>query len=231
MALKRVEEIEAGTCGQVPALTMPAIFPYVLPFFFFALITYLGPLLDLPAVVAYPLKTVLVGASLIFFWRRFHGEIRWQMDWPAVAGGILVFLVWILAEGHYPQLAGQAGRTPFSFESHHTFFFYVLFRLLGAAVVVPIMEELFWRSFALRFLIDSGFKKIALGRFTWFSFLTVSLAFGFEHHRWLPGIAAGLVYALLLYRSKNLFSPILSHALTNLLLGLYVLKTGQWGFW
>ena len=108
---------------------------------------------------------------------------------------------------------------------------FLAFRLAGAAIVIPLAEELFWRSFALRFLEKSAFKSIPLGQFSWFSFILVSLAFGLEHHRWLPGIIAGLAYAGLLYRTKNLFSPILSHAVTNLLLGVYVLSTGRWEFW
>jgi uncharacterized protein len=107
----------------------------------------------------------------------------------------------------------------------------IFFRMFGAVLVVPVMEEIFWRSFALRVLIDHDFKKVPVGRFTWFSFIAVSVAFGFAHHQWLPGIIAGLVYAAVLYRTKNLFSPILSHAVTNLLLGLYVLWSGEWHYW
>jgi hypothetical protein len=92
------------------------------------------------------------------------------------------------------------------------------------------MEELFWRSFALRFVIDSKIRSVQLGTFTWFSFILVSLAFGFEHHRWLPGILAGMAYAALLYRTRNLFSPILAHAVTNFLLSIYVFGTAQWQY-
>jgi hypothetical protein len=93
------------------------------------------------------------------------------------------------------------------------------------------MEELFWRSFLLRYAITSDFKSIPLGQFSWFSFIAISLLFGLEHHRWLVGIVAGMVYAGLLYRRKNLFDPIVSHAITNLLLGIYVVVTGKWSFW
>jgi CAAX prenyl protease-like protein len=103
--------------------------------------------------------------------------------------------------------------------------------LIGATLIIPVVEELFWRSFALRFLIKPDFKSVTLGQFTWFSFLVVSIAFGFEHHRWLPGIVAGMVYAGVLYRSRNLFSPIQAHATTNFLLGIYVIATKQWHFW
>ncbi|MCP3954146.1 MAG: CAAX prenyl protease-related protein, partial [Desulfobacterales bacterium] len=96
---------------------------------------------------------------------------------------------------------------------------------------VAVIEELFWRTFALIFLINKNFIKIKLGTFFLFSFVFVSISLVFERYRWLPGIIAGFVYALCYYRTKNLFSPILSHAVTNILLGVYVLWSGQWSFW
>ena len=94
-----------------------------------------------------------------------------------------------------------------------------------------MIEEIFWRAFVMRFLIASQFKRIPLGQFTWYAFTLTAVAFGFEHHRWLPGILAGAAYGALLCRTRNLFSPIQAHAVTNLLLGLYVIYTEQWSFW
>jgi uncharacterized protein len=204
--------------------------PYVLPFALFALCTYLPALLSIPLAVAYPAKTILVAATLAWFWRSFGSEIRLQMDLPAVAAGIVVFLIWVGLEGLYPQI-GTAGAHAANQVEVYGVIWFLAFRLIGAALVVPVMEELFWRSFAMRFLIDFDFRKVPLGQFTWFSFIAVSVAFGFEHHQWLPGIIAGVVYAAVLYRSKNLFSPILAHGVTNLLLGIYVMQTGRWEFW
>lgn len=138
--------------------------------------------------------------------------------------------MWVLPEGFYPQL-GHSEFNPYESGSNVVAYVLIAFRLVGAALVVPLMEELFWRSFVLRFAIKTGFKSRPLGHFTWFSFVFTALLFGFEHHRWLVGIAAGVVYAGLLYRSKNPFDPILSHAITNLLLGIYVVATHQWSFW
>ncbi len=106
-----------------------------------------------------------------------------------------------------------------------------VFRFLGAVIVVPIVEELFWRSFALRWIIDENFTTVPIGAFTWFSFLVIVLGFGFEHHRWLVGLAAGVIYNGLLYYKKDLSACVLAHAVTNLLLGVYVLLTQQWNFW
>ena len=129
-----------------------------------------------------------------------------------------------------PQM-GHSEFNPYEYASGYWINLLIAVRLTGAALVVPIMEELFWRSFALRYAITSEFRSIPLGRFSWFSFIFISILFGLEHHRWLVGIAAGMIYAGVLYKEKNLFAPILSHALTNLLLGVYVLYTRQWSFW
>jgi hypothetical protein len=207
------------------------VIPYVLPFVLFALLTYLGPALDLSPLVIYPIKTALVGALLAVFWKKYRKEIVFTLDGYALLGGVLVFAVWVGLEGMYPQLGGaKEGFDPTSL-SVGSFAFFVSVRMLGAALVVPLMEELFWRSFAMRFLIETRFTSIPLGMFSAFSFGAVALAFGFEHARWLPGIIAGLVYAGLLCRTRNLFSPILSHAVTNALLGIYVLATGSWAYW
>jgi len=205
--------------------------PYLLPFGVFALLTYAGPLLDVPKLYTYPIKTVAVAGMLAFYFNHYREELRPCFSLSALIAGILVFLLWVLSEGLYPQFSQPSVFDPFEEISGPTVYLFIGFRLAGAVLVVPVMEELFWRSFALRYLINPKFKFIPLGQFSWFSFIVVSIAFGFEHYRWLPGIAAGMVYAGLLYREKNLFAPILAHAVTNLLLGIYVLATEQWAFW
>ena len=158
---------------------------------------------------------------------RYRNEIRVAFEWSAALSGILVFVLWVSLDGLYPHLGTATDQSYAAGASAYG----IAIRLIGASLVVPVAEEVFWRSFALRFLIRSDFKAVPLGQFTWFSFVFVSLAFGFEHHRWLVGIIAGMVYAALLYRSRNLFSPILSHAVTNALLGVYVIMTGKYYFW
>jgi len=191
---------------------------------------YTVPLLNTSQLPVYPIKTILIAASLIYFWNVYKQEIRFSFSWLAVISGAFVFFIWILSEGLYPQI-GHSQFNPHKQASGYGVYFVIAFRLIGASLIVPIVEELFWRSFALRFVIKSDFKSIPLGKFSWFSFILVSLLFGFEHHRWLVGIFAGMVYAGVLYRRKNLFVSILSHAITNFLLGLYVLSTHQWSFW
>jgi hypothetical protein len=107
----------------------------------------------------------------------------------------------------------------------------IFFRFFGAALVVPIMEELFWRSFLLRYIINSDFMSVRVGTYTLFSFLVGSGLFGLEHTLVLAGIMAGIAYSLLLYWTKSIYQCVLSHAVTNFVLGIYVLQTGYWQFW
>ncbi len=123
------------------------------------------------------------------------------------------------------QQAADAQRAPW------VVFLLIFFRFLGAVIVVPIFEELFWRSFALRWIIDENFSAVPIGTISWFSASAVIVAFGFEHHRWLAGIFAGILYHALLYYKKDLSACVIAHATTNLLLGIYVLLTQQWSFW
>ena len=204
--------------------------PYIVPFALFAVCTYTASLFDTLQLLVNPVKTILVAASLIYFWNAYKQEIRFSFSWLAVISGVFVFFIWVLPEGLYPQI-GYSQFNPYEYASGYGVCLLIAFRMIGASLIVPLMEELFWRSFALRFAIRSEFKSVALGNFSWFSFILISLLFGFEHHRWLVGILAGMVYAGILYRRKNLFDPILSHATSNFLLGLYVLSTHQWSFW
>jgi CAAX prenyl protease-like protein len=206
-----------------------AYLPYIVPFLAFVIGTYGGMLLPVDPYVLYPIKTLAVGA-ILWYYRKAYTEIQINFSWLAVGVGILTFVVWVVPEGWYPQI-GSSQFDPFATGGGWQAYVLIGFRLLGAVIVVPVFEELFWRSFALRWLINEDFTSVPIGKFTWFSCLIVILGFGFEHHRWLVGLVAGVAYHGLLYYKKDLFSCIVAHAVTNLLLGIYVLVTQQWTFW
>jgi CAAX prenyl protease-like protein len=109
----------------------------------------------------------------------------------------------------------------------------IAFRFLRLVVVVPLVEEVFWRGFALRYFISERFYAVPMGAFSWFSFAVVTIAFGLSHSwaDWIAALMTGALYNWVAYRTKSLTSCILAHAITNLLLGLWIMKTRQWGFW
>ena len=210
--------------------------PYVLPFALFLLLT--GPVQFFPALspFLYIAKTIIVGV-LLWFWRHeYAADISHGLsfrEWlTAFFCGLLALVIWIVPEGYLFQLDQNSGFDPYALGGSKAAAIGLIgVRLIGAAVVVPVMEELFWRSFLMRYLINPNFRSVPVGAFTWFSFMGVAIIFGLEHHRIVVGIIVGLLYGFLLIRQKKLKGVILAHGVTNLGLGIYVLLTGSWMFW
>lgn len=189
--------------------------------------------LSAPEHWIYPAQTFICGASLLYFWREYQIG-RPRKVWVAVAIGLVVFVVWIAPQqilGFAPRLSGF---DPSVFaETPPTYWAVVSVRFLRLVIVVPLIEEIFWRGFLLRYLINEKFTSIALGTFSWFSFTAVTIAFGFAHSRadWTAALVCGGLYNFVAYRTRDLASCVIAHALTNLLLGLWIMQTRQWGFW
>lgn len=184
----------------------------------------------------YPLKVVSV-ASLLIGFRKQYPEIAFrQLLIPlqvvvSLGIGVAVFVVWIQMDFNLNPLGAEQGFNPLLFDSQVERTVMIIIRLAGAVLIVPVMEELFWRSFLIRYLVDSDFSKVPIGAATWPSFIISSLLFGLEHNLFFAGVMAGIAYNLLLYYTRSIAHCILAHALTNLLLGIYVLFTRQWHFW
>ncbi len=184
--------------------------------------------------VLYPLKALAAAAILLFFRSdyyeiKLHDFSKLRDSTISVFVGLALFVAWINLD--YPFGAAGKGFNPTIIKSGFAMWLIIAIRLTGAAVIVPIMEELFWRSFLIRYIIRQDFERVPIGAFTWGSFLVCSILFGLEHQLIIAGIVAGIIYNLLLYYTKSISQCILSHAVTNLALGIYVLSTGQWRFW
>lgn len=185
----------------------------------------------------YPIKTAAVLGLLIYFWPQYR-ELNNNMingvgeAILAIAIGLLVYAAWVRMDWSWARQGdgSAAGYEPFRSGTEMGMILAGI-RVFGASVVVPIMEELFWRSFLIRYLISSKFESVALGTFTIFSFAATVVLFGLEHDLWLAGMMAGVAYTGLLYYTKRLWPCILAHAVTNLALGIHVLMTGEWRWW
>lgn len=213
---------------MLPALLHPAL-PYVLPFAVFLILTELARWVPNSLVWIYPLKTVVAGGLLLWF-RKTYSEIHNDFSWLAVAVGVVVLLLWLPLYGGYLLLSEPEIVNPYELAGTWAVP-WIAVRLLGSSIIVPIMEELFWRSFLLRYLVNPDFRQVPLGTFTPSALAISVVLFGIEHNQWVAGMIAGLLYTLLLFRTKSLFSCIVAHAVTNLLLGVYVLVTQQWQYW
>lgn len=180
--------------------------------------------------ITYCLRTIAVGYILIRC-RSLYTELsRWRLDGTSVLIGVVIFLLWIGLEGFYPVFSSaDFHHNPTIFDTA-AFGFLILLRFAGSVLVAPLIEELFCRSFLMRYAIDARWQDVPIGAYTLGSFAIVTLFFGFSHFRWLPGILTAVLLNLLLYRTKNLSSCVVAHATANLLLLVYVVYTGEWGF-
>ncbi len=178
----------------------------------------------------YPLR---VFTPLIPLWifRSYYRDPRWSRSWTPVGLGTIVFVVWVALE----PVADPATATaiPDALEQMHWAVagFWLAARILGSSIVVPIAEELAFRGYLLRRLIDADFTAVSPRQFTVASFLISSGVFGLLHGRWLAGIFAGMIYALAQYRHGQIGDAIVAHATTNGLLAAYVVIFGHWVFW
>jgi CAAX prenyl protease-like protein len=181
----------------------------------------------------YPAQTILCGTVIIWFWREYHLQ-RPQRASIGIAIGVLVFVLWISPQAFLGYSPRSTGFDPTIFSNQTSLYWVtVIFRFLRLVLVVPLLEEIFWRGFLLRFLVNENFDEVPFGSFSWLSFTIVALAFGFSHPRadWPAAMVTGMLYNGVAYRTKSLSTCVLTHAVTNLLLGLWIMKTGQWGFW
>lgn len=180
------------------------------------------------------LAKTLVGAWLVWSIWPAVLEMRWTLSWEAVVVGIAVFAMWVGLDGLYPKL-GKAGAP---WNAHVQFgqgsalaWMFIVVRLLGSSLVVPPLEEVFYRSFLYRYIVKVDFQAVPLGTFHWTAFLATSAVFGLEHYQWLAGILCGFAYQGLVCWKGRLGDAMTAHALTNLLLGLWVVFRGAWQFW
>jgi len=189
--------------------------------------------LSAPEHWIYPGQTFLCAAAVFWFWRDYDFLVP-RKAWLALLIGIVVWVVWIAPQqflgfelrtvGFDPEVLGKGSGS---------YWATVILRFFRLVLVVPLVEEIFWRGFLLRYLIRETFTEITVGAFSWLSFVVVTVAFGFTHSRadWIPALICGALYNLVAYQTRSLASCVLAHATTNLLLGLWIMQTRQWGFW
>lgn len=205
-----------------------------------------------PDQLFYPLQTLFTAAALVFFWR--HYELKW--DSKKVGIGVIAGLIgigfWLLPttlydhlgmtgkpESFFEKLTGLAPRKdgfdPFVFESAFASYFSLTMRLLRAIVIVALIEEIFWRGFLMRFLLDmdGDYWKQPFGKACRLSFFVVTFAFVLAHGPldWAGALVYGsLTYAITVW-TKNLLAVVVMHGVANATMAWYSLYYGKLGLW
>ena len=184
----------------------------------------------------YGLNLLLVG-GLLAAWRREYGELARQ-NLPRVGElalsvlvGLAVFGLWIHLDAPWMQIGqSTASFVPVDAQGRLQWPL-IAVRWAGAALLVPVMEELFWRSFLMRWLQAPVFEGVDPQRVGAKAVILSTFVFMLAHPLWLAAIVAGLAYALLYRQTGKLWTAVLAHAVTNGVLGIWVVQTGQWQFW
>lgn len=213
--------------------------PYVAPFAVFILFLALQDIVPLPQAAEFAMRIVILTAVIWFFSR---GVLDFRMTRPlgTIALGIGVFVIWVAPDYLIPgyrdhwlfhnsivgavrsSLRGGSVEDPLT----------LTLRSIRAIVIVPIVEELFWRGWLMRWIIKPDFRQVPLGTYDAKAFWLVALLFAAEHGPyWDVGLAAGIIYNWWMVRTKSLGDLIWAHAITNAALCAYVLYTHKWEFW
>ena len=213
--------------------------PYVVPFVVFLVFLALQKVNPLPAVVEGPLRLILLSGVLYVFSKRVI-DLHATALAPSTLIGIAVFVIWILPDVLFPQYRQHwlfqnavTGRLTSSLATPDRLDPIVLgSRILRAVVLVPIIEELFWRAWLMRWLISPKFDRVRLGSYQAQSFWITALMFAAEHGPfWDVGLIAGIAYNWWMVRTRSLGDCILAHAVTNACLCGYVFATHRWEYW
>lgn len=185
----------------------------------------------------YGITVLVVGASLAFFWRKYT-ELH-KGTWLSLSEfalsvivGLVVWALWINLDHPWLMMSveDKVSFTPVD-ANGDLIWPLIVVRLIGAALLVPVMEELFWRSFLMRWVDKPEFESVDPKTVTLKAIVLSTFVFMLVHTLWFAAILAGLAYAWLYRRTGKLWAPIVAHAVTNGVLGVWVVIMGAWEFW
>jgi exosortase E/protease (VPEID-CTERM system) len=225
----------AGSVGQAPLALAAArenhTAAYLAPF-----LSILATALIVGAATGrfewlYPVKFLVV-AAMFWILRRSYAAIDWRWGWFGPLAGALVFIVW-LASDHFILHVSRAPMPPeLTTAPGWSRWTWIVFRVAGSVITVPIAEELAFRGFVLRRLQSADFESVAFQRVSWGALLASSLLFGALHgRRWIAGIVAGLIFGLVAMRRNRLGEAVAAHVVANALIAGYVLFLHDWSLW
>ena len=227
------DEAAKGSHLRDPAL------PYVIPFVLFVAFLALDRYLPFSPETNYAVRFLVVFTVLALF----SGQViipHFSNFRGSAAVGVALFAIWVAPDVLWPAYReswlftnGIVGSPKSSLpEGAKASLTYIIFRVLSSVVNVPVLEELFWRGWFMRWLVSRDFLKVPLGTYTAQSFWLVAVLFASEHGSyWDVGLIAGIVFNWWMMRTKSLADCILAHAVTNACLAGYVLIRGEWQYW
>ncbi len=214
--------------------------PYVVPFAAFMALLALEQQLPIGPRLSALIRVAIPAALLLVFARRVE-SLKPTRILASIGVGILIFLVWIAPDALIPGYRSSwlfqnavVGQVQSSVPAEaRTDPIFLLLRTLRGVLIVPVVEELFWRGWLPRWIDRmEDFTSVPLGTFTTLSFWATASLFAVEHGSfWDVGLAAGVGYNLWMRKTRSLGDVIVAHGVTNGCLAIWVLASGQWQYW
>ncbi len=230
-------EPDAGAAAAPPPAGTAA---YVGPFAVFVAWLALDHYVPLANPAKEVVRDLVVLAGIVGFARRLlPAALRPTRPLASVALGLAVCALWVAPDllvpgwrGHWLFQNAVTGALKTSIPPGELTPLMLALRTARAALLVPVLEELFWRGWMPRWLQDQQFERVPLGRYTPLAFWGTAVLFAAEHGPyWEVGLLCGIIYNGWMWRTRTLGDLVLVHATTNLALSLFVIATGRWTFW
>ncbi|MEO8152739.1 MAG: CAAX prenyl protease-related protein [Rhizobacter sp.] len=186
----------------------------------------------------YPLQAGASALALVVLWHHYgelrddrRAAVRFRHAALSVGVGLAVFALWVSLTEPWMRMGEPAASfVPVQADGELQWGLIGL-RLAGAVLVVPLMEELFWRSFLMRWIDRRDFLSVSPRQASLYALLASSAVFALAHDLWLAGFIAGLAFGALYRYTGQIWHAVTAHLVANLALGVWVIHQRAWGFW
>jgi CAAX prenyl protease-like protein len=191
-------------------------------------------------------RVVLMSIALAWFGKEILRQFPFAVDRWGWLVGVVGAVIWIavcglnlerralslsgLPEDWLPQ---REGVNPFeTYPPGMVLIGFLVFRFVLLVVCVPVAEELFLRGFVMRAFEVENWPELPLSQIGRTG-LIMGTVYGIATH---PGemVAAAIWFSLvswLMVKTGKFWNCVIAHAVTNLILGIYVCLAGQWHLW
>lgn len=191
-------------------------------------------------------RTIAMGLLIIVFWRLYLKDFSFQVDHWGLIAGTIGGAVWIglcaigieskllTLLGQSPNLLGErSGVNPWEvYADVGTRNLFLCFRFALLVITIPIAEELFLRGFFMRYIDSTNWQELKLSDIGTTGLVAGTVYAMASHPSEILAAATWFsLITLLMVRTNKFWNCVLAHAVTNLILGIYLCMTGNWHLW
>lgn len=217
----RAPAIAAVPQQPLPPLRQDPVAARILPFAVFMLTAVVVPAISENPAMFYPLRVILLAGAVALVWPALR-RIAWRISPLAWAAGAAIGAMWVAI----PVPSSEAP-PPYGALAGGMVGLWFVFRGIGTVVLVPLVEELFFRDYLETRLRGAAVDAPAP---LWRSAVAIAITaalFAALHDRWAEAFVAGVVFSLAARRNGRIADAIAAHAAANLIVFAVAVATGN----